>query len=79
MHWHMPHVYSEISRYGLVEQLQVKKVLNDKHAYTTLRYEGGEINLSQTEEVGPTSLSRKQVLIEPGENARESTDDVLQR
>ncbi|KIW71913.1 hypothetical protein PV04_00140 [Phialophora macrospora] len=50
MHWFMPHVYSELSRYGLVEQLQMKKVLNKTRAYTTLRYEGGEINLSPEEE-----------------------------
>lgn len=78
MHWHMPHVYSEISRYGLVDQLQVKKVLDDKHAYTTLRYEGGELNLSQAEEVGPTSRMSKQVLTELGEDERESDDNVLQ-
>lgn len=62
MHWFMPHVYSEISRYGLVDQLQTKKIINDKHNYTTLRYEGGEINLTPQEEVGPQILVLKRVL-----------------
>lgn len=55
MHWTMPHVFSEVSRYGLVGQMEAKKVLNDKHEYTTLRYEGGETILRPTEEAGSKS------------------------
>lgn len=51
MHWFMPHIYSEISRYDLVEQLQMKKLINDKNNFTSLRYDGGEINLSPDEDV----------------------------
>jgi monoamine oxidase len=49
-HWHQPHVYNEISRYGLVEQLQIRTIINKKHDYTTLRYQGGDLNLSPEEE-----------------------------
>ena len=48
----MPHVFNEITRYGLVEQLQMRKVVNDSKAYLTLRCEDGSlVNLSPEEEV----------------------------
>lgn len=50
MHWFMPHAYSEISRYGLVDQLQARKVVDKQREYTTLRHDGGEINLTVQEE-----------------------------
>lgn len=54
MHWTMPYVYNEIVRYGLVEQLQMKKDLNDQKPYLTLRLVDGRlVNLSTEEEAAP--------------------------
>lgn len=52
MHWTMPHVFNEITRYGLVDKLQMRKAANDWKAYHSLRCEDGRIvNLSLEEEV----------------------------
>ncbi len=60
MHWTMPHVFNEITRYDLVEQLQMKKTANDSKPYLTLRCEDGRlVNLSPEEEaLIPTSWGK---------------------
>lgn len=52
MHWTQPFVYNEITRYGLVEHLQMRKKVNNSKAYHTQRLEDGRlVNLSPEEVV----------------------------
>ena len=52
MHWTQPHVFSEIHRYSLVEELKMIRPVNDTNAYLTLRLEDGRtVRLPPEEEV----------------------------
>ena len=52
MHWTMPHVFNEITRYGLVDKLKMRKDANDYKAYLSLKCEDGRVvNLTPEEEV----------------------------
>jgi phytoene dehydrogenase-like protein len=58
MHWTMPHVFNELVRYGLVEQLKMTKPVNDKKAYMSLKCsDGGIVTLTPEEEVGLAVIS----------------------
>lgn len=52
MHWTMPHIYSEIQRYGLVDQLNMGKAIDQSNAYHTLKLQDGRlVTLSLEQEV----------------------------
>ncbi|XXH00008.1 hypothetical protein Hte_006349 [Hypoxylon texense] len=50
VHWHMPHIYREISLYGLQDDWIVTQIPGSKEDYTTLTSYGEQRNISHAEE-----------------------------
>lgn len=58
IHWQMPHIYREVSLYGLQDDWIVSQVQGGKEDYCTIAIDGEKVNISHDEEV-----SHHQVLI----------------
>lgn len=52
MHWHMPHIYREISLYGLENDWVVTQNPGSRLDYSTLCTNKGQLKLSHEDEVG---------------------------
>ncbi|KAJ9149911.1 Amine oxidase [Pleurostoma richardsiae] len=55
IHWHMPHIYREVSLYGLQDDWTVTQIPGSKEDYTTLSSYGAQRKLSKDEEVSIVS------------------------
>lgn len=51
IHWHMPHIYREMSFYNMQSELIVTQTPGGKHDYFTLKNGDKAINMSHEEEV----------------------------
>lgn len=58
LHWHMPHIYHEISRYGLHNEWLVTQNPGGKEDYCTVHYGEKDYNISHQEEVGTSGAAR---------------------
>lgn len=56
VHWHMPHIYREISYYGLHNDWIVTQNPGSKEDYFTVTTGDEKRNCSHDEEVGPQEL-----------------------
>ena len=56
VHWHMPHVYREISFYGLQDDFIITQTAGGKKDYFTLNVDGVKRDLSHEDEVCVSSF-----------------------
>lgn len=54
VHWTMPHVYREMSLYGMQSDWIVSQAPGGKHDYFTLKSGAGSVNMSHADEVCPS-------------------------
>lgn len=51
IHWHMPHIYREVSLYGLQDDWIVTQNDGGKEDYSSIHMDGNSRNISHSEEV----------------------------
>lgn len=65
IHWHMPHIYREVSLYGLQDDWIVTQNSGSKEDYCTVTTDKKQENISHEEEVRHSpSPSARTILIE---------------
>jgi flavin-dependent dehydrogenase len=62
IHWHMPHIYREVSLYGMNDDWIVTPTTGGKHDYCTIGSRGLQRNVNHVEEVGIDFSFRSTVL-----------------
>ncbi|KAF9630162.1 flavin containing amine oxidase [Lasiodiplodia theobromae] len=63
IHWHMPHIYREVSLYGLQDDFIVTQTPGGKEDYCTLITGDRRTNISHEEELSPTERSMLEAII----------------